>query len=144
MKSFRNPSDPSTLGNRYLDDKFSRSVHMDGISQIIRKPTNNPAPGEYIIEKSDFNQNETDFAYKLPLIPREKRNLDKVLLKRDAHLIPDPSYYQTSTYLSGDYGTNFNVKKKTKNFSVPKAARHYDPRVYAKAHSKEYSKGIMM
>ena len=72
---------------------------MDGIGQIIKKTSNFPAPGNYNTEKSDFNQNGSEFAYKLPLIPREKRNLDKVLLKRDAHLITDPTFYQTKTYL---------------------------------------------
>ena len=29
--NFKNPTDPTTFGNRFLKDKFSRSINMEGI-----------------------------------------------------------------------------------------------------------------
>ena len=140
-KSYKNPTDPTTFGNRYLNDKFSRAVNMENIKEIITKPNTLPAPG-HTKTRSDFNPDKTDFAYKLPKIPREARNFDKILLKKDEYLIPSPDKHQTTTYLNGDLGSYFNVKKKYQNFSVPKSIRNYDPRIYAMENRNQFSKGL--
>jgi len=79
------------------------------------KDTNNlgvysPAPGHYKnAQKSFFDRGEGV----QPSIPKDPRNFDKILLKKDAPLIPAPGSHQTEGFRRGEYGTAFPKVKNT-------------------------------
>ena len=93
------------------------------------KNTNNlgvysPAPGHYQNEaKSAFDRG----AGVEPSMPKDARDFGKILLKKDATLIPAPGSHQTEGFRRGEYGTAFPVVKNAVR-TFGSAARHFDAR----------------
>ena len=88
------------------------------------KDTNNlgvysPAPGHYKnAQKSAFDRggliSETDVIRKNRLhasMPKDPRDFGKILLKKDALLIPAPGSYQNEGFRRGEYYTAFPTVK---------------------------------
>ena len=106
---------------------------MGGIREVLIQPTNYPAPGNYGKPASCFASSDAD-GYTRVSMPKSRRVLAQV--KKDESLIPGPNKYQSS-YMSSHYATSFlKSKKGSGNFSIPKAARHYDPRIYSMQNEK--------
>ena len=98
----------STFGNPYRNDKFDRRLFVPELRNHQNLGEVSPAPGHYKFSSTSFSK-QLDLTN--PTIPRERRDFARILMKKDAEVIPSPGYYQSEKYLRGDYATMFNLQK---------------------------------
>ena len=95
----------STFGNPELADKFNRNVYVEEIKKTAGLGAGTPAPNQYNYEVSCFSVDKPD--HPQVTMPKDRRNFDRILKKKDADNIPCPGYHHTDAYMNGEYGTSF-------------------------------------
>ena len=81
-----------------------------------------PAPDTYEAKSQFVSQKKfTDDGGGVHMsIPKDERNMDKLMVKKDVNLIPAPGFHQSEKFMSGAYGTFFAAPKLKKGhvFSI--------------------------